>query len=338
MGKPEKSSACSREPSRLADERGNGLCGEGGAKPCCRHGDGRPSSEVGARAGDIRGDGRRPRRARDEEGNVLGPATVHDDDGHRRVRQVRERHHQRRGSRWGWGARDVDAVVSGAHELAEVPERVNLRGRTAHVRHQRLGPPIVPSVDSTGRERRVNHRRDGDRPRVTRRALCLPDMVSVVRGRSRTCIRSSAGISVVVRSDGSDVGIGIRIGDNGGAVAVAAPEVAPVVGLGREHLDGRVERGQLRTQHVDEAHHLRRAEDARLVTRREIRLVLCRDGVEVHAAVLLVERRKRREHRGPRVVVGRQQMPAVVDVVVVLSCWPAATRALPTPCTHCRHT
>ena len=54
-------------------------------------------------------DGRRPCRARDEERGLLGSTAVHHDDGHRPVRQVRERHDQRHGPRRLGGAADVDA-------------------------------------------------------------------------------------------------------------------------------------------------------------------------------------------------------------------------------------
>ena len=131
-----------------------------------------------------------------------------------------------------------------------------------------------------------------------------------------------------MRCENCDLGTGSRIRQNVGGVVVAAPEVTPVVRLGREQLDGGAEGGKLWPQHLDEIHHLRAGVTACLVVGVPIRFVLGGKGVHVEAALLLIIGGERREQRGPGIVAGRIQaarsggstgIRAVpVDVVIAL--------------------
>jgi hypothetical protein len=96
--RPDWSAFSARASSRLGDERRDGLRGEGAGEPYVGHRDRRPSCQVGARGRNIRGDRAPPRRARNEERNLLvAVAAVERHDGQCSVRRVQERHDLNRG-------------------------------------------------------------------------------------------------------------------------------------------------------------------------------------------------------------------------------------------------
>src|SRR5262245_7692538 len=172
--------------------------------------------------------------------------------------------------------------------------------------------------------------------RLLRVVLVRPDDVDESPGRRIPGQEVAVVVSVALGAGGSAAGGGRRVREasalqrvravrmardgraRGGSIA---PEVDPLRRFGRDELDPRG--SELRSQHLDEIHHLVGRVDHRVVvavagwtdggpTRRKVGLVRRPHRVEL---VVLGEVGDRRR---PRLVGGRLQVPALLGVVVVL--------------------